>query len=58
MRLLLLYVLWKALGRGTEQNFYQIFTLMKFRIGNGTLSLVYEIDKTVDEKQNGSGHIS
>ena len=49
MRLLILYVLWKALGKGTEQNFYQIFTLMKFRIGNGTLSLVYEIDKTTEE---------
>ena len=49
MRLLLLYALWKALGRGTDQNFYQIFTLMKFRIGNGTLSIVYEIDKKVNE---------
>ena len=49
MRLLLLYVLWKALGKGTGQNFYQIFTLMKFRIGNGTLSVVYEVDQKVDE---------
>ena len=49
MKLLLLYILYKALGRGTGQNFYQIFTLMKFRIGNGTLSIVYEIDKKVDE---------
>lgn len=49
MRLLLFYVLWKALGKGTDQNFYQIFTLMKFRIGNGTLSVVYEIDKLVEE---------
>mgnify|MGYP000204729318 CR=1 FL=1 len=50
MRLLLAYILWKALGRGTGQNFYQIFTLMKFRIGNGTLSIVYEIDRQVDEE--------
>jgi|TARA_A100001015_G_C14657179_1_gene581550 hypothetical protein len=49
MRLLLAYILWKSLGVGTNQNFYQIFTLMKFRIGNGTCSIVYEIDKKVDE---------
>lgn len=49
MRLLLLYILYKSLGKGTDQNFYQIFTLMKFRIGNGTLSVVYEIDKKVEE---------
>jgi hypothetical protein len=49
IRLLLLYVLWKATGKGTQQNFYQIFTLAKWRIGNGTLSLVYEIDRNVDQ---------
>jgi hypothetical protein len=49
MKLLLLYVLWRNLGIGTQQNFYQIFTLMKFRIGNGTCSVVYEIDQVVEK---------
>lgn len=56
MKLLLMWVLWKSLGRGTQQDFYQIFTLAKFRIGNGTLSIVYEVDRNVDEEKTIGGY--
>jgi len=55
MKVILLWVLWKALGKGTQQDFYQIFTLMKLRIGNGTLSIVYEIDKDVVSMRSNKG---
>jgi len=55
MRLLLLYLIWKALGRDSQQDFPLVFTLLKVKLGRGRLSLVYEIDRgksdDVDESE-------
>jgi hypothetical protein len=49
MRLILLYLIWKALGKDSRQEFPLVFTFLNVRLGRGRLSLVYEIDRGKSE---------
>jgi len=51
MRLLILYLIWKALGKESKlQEFPLVYTLFKWKLLDARLMLVYEIDKEKDEE--------
>jgi len=51
MRLLILYLIWKALGKESKlQEFPLVYTLFKWKLLDGSFMLVYEIDKKKDEE--------
>ena len=51
MRLLIFYLIWKALGKESKfQEFPLVYTIFKWKLLDGRLMLVYEIDKTKDRE--------